>query len=85
MGIDRRGSLILLLAPCQKLHSHEQMCCQALSGAVYVETKPPSCIVPRIRRLLERISKKRTKNEAKTTKPDTEWKSVEKKKSSQSP
>ncbi|GJX18218.1 hypothetical protein Tco_0219050 [Tanacetum coccineum] len=33
----------------------------------------------------ERISKKRTKNEAKTTKPDTEWKSVEKTKSSQSP
>ncbi|GJZ73365.1 reverse transcriptase domain-containing protein [Tanacetum coccineum] len=27
-------------------------------------------------RNLERISKKRTKNEAKTTKPDTEWKSV---------
>ncbi|GKC35604.1 hypothetical protein Tco_1047988 [Tanacetum coccineum] len=26
----------------------------------------------------ERISKKKTKNEAKTTKPDTEWKSVEK-------
>ncbi|GJU19877.1 hypothetical protein Tco_1153219 [Tanacetum coccineum] len=35
--------------------------------------------------LLERISKKRTKNEAKTTKPDTEWKSVEKTKSRQSP
>ncbi|GJW63118.1 hypothetical protein Tco_0115002 [Tanacetum coccineum] len=34
---------------------------------------------------MERISKKRTKNEAKTTKPDTEWKSVEKTKSSQSP
>ncbi|GJW12920.1 hypothetical protein Tco_1578747, partial [Tanacetum coccineum] len=34
---------------------------------------------------LERISKKRTKNEAKTTKPDTEWKSVEKTKSIQSP
>ncbi|GJS82226.1 zinc finger BED domain-containing protein RICESLEEPER 2 [Tanacetum coccineum] len=33
---------------------------------------------------LERISKKRTKNEAKTTKPDTEWKSVEKTKSRQS-
>ncbi|GJY03939.1 hypothetical protein Tco_0369879 [Tanacetum coccineum] len=29
-------------------------------------------------RRLERISKKRTKNEAKTTKPDTEWKSMEK-------
>ncbi|GJX87389.1 copia protein [Tanacetum coccineum] len=27
--------------------------------------------------MVERISKKRTKNEAKTTKPDTEWKSVE--------
>ncbi|GJV99132.1 hypothetical protein Tco_1554384, partial [Tanacetum coccineum] len=27
---------------------------------------------------MERISKKRTKNEAKTTKPDTEWKSMEK-------
>ncbi|GKB15469.1 putative ribonuclease H-like domain-containing protein, partial [Tanacetum coccineum] len=34
---------------------------------------------------LERISKKRTKNEAETTKPDTEWKSVEKTKSRQSP
>ncbi|GJX06680.1 reverse transcriptase domain-containing protein [Tanacetum coccineum] len=33
----------------------------------------------------ERISKKRTKNKAKTTKPDTEWKSVEKTKSRQSP
>ncbi|GJT26971.1 hypothetical protein Tco_0907246 [Tanacetum coccineum] len=32
----------------------------------------------------ERISKKRTKNEAKTTKPDTEWKSVEKTQSSPS-
>ncbi|GJU42957.1 reverse transcriptase domain-containing protein [Tanacetum coccineum] len=34
-------------------------------------------------KIKERISKKRTKNEAKTTKPDTEWKSVEKTKSSQ--
>ncbi|GJT01872.1 hypothetical protein Tco_0823041 [Tanacetum coccineum] len=34
---------------------------------------------------VERISKKRTKNEAKTTKPDTEWKSMEKTKSRQSP
>ncbi|GJR10569.1 hypothetical protein Tco_0793221 [Tanacetum coccineum] len=34
---------------------------------------------------LERISKKKTKNEAKTTKLDTEWKSVEKTQSSQSP
>ncbi|GKD29172.1 zf-CCHC domain-containing protein, partial [Tanacetum coccineum] len=32
---------------------------------------------------MERISKKRTKNEAKTTKPDTEWKSRKKTKSSQ--
>nr|GEY78250.1 pumilio homolog 23 [Tanacetum cinerariifolium] len=27
---------------------YEQKCCQALTGAVYVETKPPSCVVPRI-------------------------------------
>ncbi|GKE02331.1 reverse transcriptase domain-containing protein [Tanacetum coccineum] len=33
----------------------------------------------------ERISKKRTKNKAKTTKPDTEWKSMVKTKSRQSP
>ncbi|GJV01634.1 reverse transcriptase domain-containing protein [Tanacetum coccineum] len=33
----------------------------------------------------ERISKKRTKNEAKMTKPDTEWKSVEKRQASPSP
>ncbi|GJW39808.1 reverse transcriptase domain-containing protein [Tanacetum coccineum] len=33
----------------------------------------------------ERISKKRTKNEAKKTKPDTEWKSVEKTQSNPSP
>ncbi|GJT98096.1 hypothetical protein Tco_1093614 [Tanacetum coccineum] len=35
--------------------------------------------------VVERISKKRMKNKAKTTKPDMEWKSVEKTKSSQSP
>ncbi|GJR84694.1 hypothetical protein Tco_0155479 [Tanacetum coccineum] len=34
---------------------------------------------------MERISKKRTKNEAKTTKLDTEWKSVETTQSSPSP
>ncbi|GJQ90055.1 hypothetical protein Tco_0001194 [Tanacetum coccineum] len=33
----------------------------------------------------ERIPKKKTKNKAKTTKPDTEWKSVEKTQSSPSP
>ncbi|GKA49116.1 retrovirus-related pol polyprotein from transposon TNT 1-94 [Tanacetum coccineum] len=33
----------------------------------------------------ERISKKRTKNEAKTTKPDSEWKSKEKTKSKSKP
>ncbi|GKC98042.1 hypothetical protein Tco_1168317, partial [Tanacetum coccineum] len=38
-----------------------------------------------VTRKKERISKKRTKNKAKTTKPDTEWKSVVKTKSRQSP
>ncbi|GKF78237.1 hypothetical protein Tco_0230707, partial [Tanacetum coccineum] len=33
----------------------------------------------------ERISKKRTKNEAKTTKPDSEWKSMKKTKSKSKP
>ncbi|GKA88721.1 hypothetical protein Tco_0810485 [Tanacetum coccineum] len=35
-------------------------------------------VLNQIKAIQERISKKRTKNEAKTTKPDTEWKSVEK-------
>ncbi|PWA44594.1 pumilio 23 [Artemisia annua] len=42
------GVLASLLAACEKLHSHEQKCCQALTGPVSVETKPPRCIVPRI-------------------------------------
>ncbi|GKE61930.1 hypothetical protein Tco_1512297, partial [Tanacetum coccineum] len=46
---------------------------------------PKKVLVREYARHLERISKKRTKNEAKTTKPDTEWKSVEKTKSRQSP
>ncbi|GJV93088.1 putative reverse transcriptase domain-containing protein [Tanacetum coccineum] len=54
------------------LHS----CCQYDINTAHV----PSIVI-----FKERISKKRTKNEAKTTKPDTEWKSVEKAKSRQSP
>ncbi|GKE14079.1 hypothetical protein Tco_1421656 [Tanacetum coccineum] len=46
-------------------------------------TKSPREITLKL--AFERISKKRTKNEAKTTKPDTEWKSVEKTQSSPSP
>ncbi|GKC60962.1 ATP-dependent DNA helicase PIF1-like protein, partial [Tanacetum coccineum] len=38
-----------------------------------------------IRGVMERITKKRTKNEAKTTKPDSEWKSKEKTKSKSKP
>ncbi|GJV22314.1 hypothetical protein Tco_1371334 [Tanacetum coccineum] len=45
----------------------------------------PSNLSPQTHYDKERISKKRTKNEAKTTKPDTEWKSVEKTQSSPSP
>ncbi|GKA37477.1 hypothetical protein Tco_0724042, partial [Tanacetum coccineum] len=37
------------------------------------------------RKRLERITKKRTKNEAKTTKPDSEWKSRKKTKSKSKP
>ncbi|GKB97196.1 copia protein [Tanacetum coccineum] len=45
---------------------------------VEYEWKPPRCV-------LERISKKRTKNEVKTTKPDSKWKSKEKIKSKSKP
>nr|GEX83141.1 pumilio homolog 23 [Tanacetum cinerariifolium] len=47
-GMGKWGVVASLLAACQKLHSHEQKCCQALTGAVSVETEPPRCIVPRI-------------------------------------
>ncbi|GJW57176.1 retrovirus-related pol polyprotein from transposon TNT 1-94 [Tanacetum coccineum] len=54
-------------------------------NVTFDETPPPSKTSPLVDDDLdeeestkERISKKRTKNEAKTTKPDTEWKSVEK-------
>ncbi|GJX20074.1 pumilio homolog 23 [Tanacetum coccineum] len=47
-GVIKVGVVAFLLSACQKLHSHEQKCCQALSGVVYVETEPPICIVPRI-------------------------------------
>ncbi|GJR19640.1 reverse transcriptase domain-containing protein [Tanacetum coccineum] len=47
-----------------------------------VPTEIPGC---EDSRAAERISKKRTKNEAKTTKPDSEWKSKEKIKSKSKP
>ncbi|GJQ89313.1 hypothetical protein Tco_0000452 [Tanacetum coccineum] len=47
--------------------------------------RPNLAVVNVVRANQERISKKRTKNEAKTTKPDTEWKSMVKTKSRQSP
>ncbi|GJZ17917.1 hypothetical protein Tco_0554040 [Tanacetum coccineum] len=48
----------------------------SLTTARPVNTAQPRTTLNSAR--LERISKKRTKNKAKTTKPDTEWKSVEK-------
>ncbi|GKE47683.1 retrovirus-related pol polyprotein from transposon TNT 1-94 [Tanacetum coccineum] len=45
----------------------------------------PVFIINFLKMIQERISKKRMKNEAKTTKPDTEWKSMVKTKSRQSP
>ncbi|GKB64244.1 hypothetical protein Tco_0920430 [Tanacetum coccineum] len=48
-------------------------------------TNAPAVFIDLMNRVckLERISKKKTKNEAKTTKPDSEWKSRKKTKSSQ--
>ncbi|PWA53605.1 pumilio 23 [Artemisia annua] len=45
---DHWGVVASLLAACQKLHSHEQKCRQALTGAVSVGIEPPRCIVPQI-------------------------------------
>ncbi|GKA70880.1 retrovirus-related pol polyprotein from transposon TNT 1-94, partial [Tanacetum coccineum] len=41
------------------------------------EEDEPSISSPKPVNAMERITKKRTKNEAKTTKPDSEWKSCE--------
>ncbi|XP_043705721.1 pumilio homolog 23 isoform X4 [Telopea speciosissima] len=48
LGIGRAGVVASLLAASQKLHTHENKCCQALAAAVYSESEPPSCILPRI-------------------------------------
>ncbi|KAJ4958593.1 hypothetical protein NE237_025704 [Protea cynaroides] len=48
LGIGRSGVVASLLAASQKLHTHENKCCQALASAVYSGSEPPSCIVPRI-------------------------------------
>ncbi|XP_071716209.1 pumilio homolog 23 [Rutidosis leptorrhynchoides] len=47
-GMGKSGVVASLLAACHRLHSHEQKCCQALTGAICMETEPPRCIVPRI-------------------------------------
>ncbi|GJU83874.1 hypothetical protein Tco_1291420 [Tanacetum coccineum] len=68
---------------------------EASLGCLFLRYSPPSPLTPLSSPLphipspllpaspLERILKKRTKNEAKTTKPDSEWKS--RKRQSQSP
>ncbi|KAF5198699.1 Pumilio-like protein [Thalictrum thalictroides] len=42
------GVIASLVAASQRLHKHEQKCCQALAGAVCSTSESPSCIVPRI-------------------------------------
>lgn len=44
----KTGVVASLLAASQRLHSHEQKCCQALASAVCLPTESSSCIVPRI-------------------------------------
>ncbi|PIA50488.1 hypothetical protein AQUCO_01300904v1 [Aquilegia coerulea] len=44
----KSGVIASLLAASQRLHKHEQKCCQALAGAVCSTNESPSCIVPRI-------------------------------------
>lgn len=47
-GMGKSGVVASLLAACHRLYSHEQKCCQALTGAVCMENEPPRCIIPRI-------------------------------------
>ncbi|XP_059639993.1 pumilio homolog 23 [Cornus florida] len=44
----RSGVIASLIAASQRLHSHEQKCCQALVAAVCSALDSPTCIVPRI-------------------------------------
>ncbi|GJY07217.1 hypothetical protein Tco_0374271 [Tanacetum coccineum] len=61
------------------------LCCDMICLVLWIPICKTRCDGGELNGAMERIFKKRTKNEAKTTKPDTEWKSVEKTQSSPSP
>ncbi|XP_058007559.1 pumilio homolog 23 isoform X2 [Hevea brasiliensis] len=48
LEMGRSGVIASLIAACQRLHIHENKCCQALTAAVCLPNESPRCIVPRI-------------------------------------
>ncbi|CDO97786.1 unnamed protein product [Coffea canephora] len=46
--MGRSGVVASLVAACERLHSHENKCSQALAAAVCAMDESPRCIVPRI-------------------------------------
>lgn len=48
LKMGRPGVIASFVAACQRLHTHEYKCCQALAAAVRLENESPKCIIPRI-------------------------------------
>ncbi|PON78276.1 Coatomer beta subunit [Trema orientale] len=48
LEMGRSGVIASIIAASQRLHTHEQKCCQALAAAVCSANESPGCIVPRI-------------------------------------
>ncbi|KAJ0075868.1 hypothetical protein Patl1_33863 [Pistacia atlantica] len=48
LEMGRSGVIAALIAACQRLHTHEQKCCQGLAAAVGSTNESPRSIIPRI-------------------------------------
>lgn len=48
LGMRRSGVIASLIAACQRLHTHEYKCCEALANAVGSKNETSKCVVPRI-------------------------------------
>ncbi|KAL3528538.1 hypothetical protein ACH5RR_007860 [Cinchona calisaya] len=48
LEMGRSGVVASLVAACERLHSYENKCCQALAAAICALDESPRCIVPRV-------------------------------------
>ncbi|KAJ8774247.1 hypothetical protein K2173_009678 [Erythroxylum novogranatense] len=48
LEMGRSGVIASLFAASQRLHTHEQKCCEALTAAIRLPNEGPGCIIPRI-------------------------------------